>query len=235
VLEKQIKKSARIKYFKGIHLSQPLLEATNLSHSFDYLLFSNVNFSLYPAKSAAIVGRSGSGKSTLLHIFATFINPNVGEVRLFNESLYSLKAEEIEALRRYDIGIIFQAHYLFKGMKALENIEVATMLSNEEIDDTILKKLRIEHLMHHKASELSGGEQHRVSIARVLSKKPRIIFADEPTGNLDKETAGLVMDVLSDYIKETGAALLLVTHDEEMAARCDNIYGLENRLLVRKK
>jgi len=212
-------------------MAEPLLEATNISHSFDYPLFTQIDFTIEPTKSAAIVGRSGSGKSTLLHIFSTFMKPNEGNVTLFGKDLYSQNDAAIEALRRYDIGIIFQFHYLFKGMSALENIGVATMLSGEKVDDSILKKLEIDHLMSHKTSELSGGEQQRVSIARVLSKKPRIIFADEPTGNLDKETAKLVMDVLTDYIKETGAALVLVTHDENMAARCDKIYTLEEQAL----
>ena len=212
-------------------MSNPLLNSTNISHSFDTLLFSDVNFSLAPGQSAAIVGRSGSGKSTLLHIFSTFIEPNEGHVTLFNRDMYSLKEKEIEALRRYDIGIIFQFHYLFKGMSAMENIEVATMLSESAIEDSLLEKLEIKELMEKKIGELSGGQQQRVSIARVLSKKPRIIFADEPTGNLDKETAELVMDVLLDYIKENDAGLLLVTHDESMAARCNSIYKLENREL----
>jgi len=210
---------------------QPLLQATNISHSFDYPLFTHIDFTIEPTQSAAIVGRSGSGKSTLLHIFSTFMKPNEGKITLLGNNLYSLSDKEIESLRRYDIGIIFQFHYLFKGMSALENIGVATMLSDEQVDDTILKKLEIDHLMSHKTSELSGGEQQRVSIARVLSKKPRIIFADEPTGNLDEETADLVMDVLIDYIKETGAALILVTHDKSMAARCDEIYTLEDQAL----
>ena len=212
-------------------MSNPLLKATNISHSFDTDLFSNVNFSLNPTQSAAIVGRSGSGKSTLLHIFSTFIEPNEGKVTLFDRDMYSLKDKDIEALRRYDIGIIFQFHYLFKGMSALENIEVATMLSESPIEDILLKKLQIKELMGQKIGELSGGQQQRVSIARVLSKKPRIIFADEPTGNLDKETAELVMDVLIDYIKENDAGLLLVTHDESMASRCDTLYRLEDKVL----
>ena len=212
-------------------MSKPLLEATDISHSFDTLLFSNVNLSLLPSSSAAIVGRSGCGKSTLLHIFSTFIKPDTGAVTLLEQDLYTLDESSIEALRRYDIGIIFQFHYLFKGMSALENIEVATMLSAEKIDDAILEKLEIKELMVQKIGELSGGQQQRVSIARVLSKKPRIIFADEPTGNLDKETAELVMTVLLDYVKENDAALLLVTHDESMAAKCDSVYKLEDKVL----
>ena len=212
-------------------MSQPLLEANNISHSFDTLLFSEVNFSLNPSQSIAIIGRSGSGKSTLMHIFSTFIKPNCGVVKLFNKELYTQDDESIELLRRYDVGIIFQFHYLFKGMTAMQNVEVATMLSGGEIKESLLEKLEIKELMHQKISELSGGQQQRISVARVLSKSPRIIFADEPTGNLDKETADLVMDVLLDYIEETGAGLLLVTHDETMAKRCSQIYKLEEHIL----
>jgi len=212
-------------------MSDFLLEASKLSHTFDYTLFTDIDFTLAPSQSVAIVGRSGSGKSTLLHIFSTFLKPNTGTVNLFGENLYALNNAQIEALRRFEVGIVFQSHYLFKGMTAMQNIEVSTMLSEEKIEDGILEKLEIKEVMGQKISELSGGQQQRVSIARVLSKKPRIIFADEPTGNLDKETANLVMDVLLDYVKNTGAGLVLVTHDESMAARCDNIYLLEDKVL----
>ncbi len=215
-------------------MSQALLEAKNISHSFDYTLFSNIDFKLLSHESVAIVGRSGSGKSTLLHIFSTFLKPDTGSVTLLDEDIYSLNDADIETLRRYDIGIIFQFHYLFKGMTAMENIEVATMLSSEMIDEAILEKLEIRNLMDQRLGELSGGQQQRVSIARVLSKKPRIIFADEPTGNLDKETASLVMDVLLDYIHTHKAGLLLVTHDSEMAKRCNSIYKLQDKILTYK-
>lgn len=208
-------------------MSALLLEATGIAHSFDYPLFNAIDFSLAPSESAAIVGRSGSGKSTLLHIFSTFLKPDEGEVTLLGKNLYTLKESELEQLRRFDIGIIFQFHYLFKGMSAMENVHVASMLSGQEMEESLLEKLEIKGLMAHKVSELSGGQQQRVSIARVLSKKPKVIFADEPTGNLDKETATLVMDVLLAYTKEENAALLLVTHDNEMANRCSKIYRLE--------
>jgi len=216
-------------------MSSFLLEATNISHGFETDLFANVHLSLSPSSSAAIVGRSGCGKSTLLHIFSTFINPDEGSVTLLGQDLYTRKEDDIEALRRYDIGIIFQFHYLFKGMSGLENIEVATMLSAEKVDEGIFEKLQIKELMGQKIGELSGGQQQRVSIARVLSKKPQIIFADEPTGNLDKETAELVMTVLLDYVKENNAALLLVTHDEDMASKCDSVYKLEDKVLYKEE
>ncbi|MGC9350709.1 MAG: ABC transporter ATP-binding protein [Sulfurovum sp.] len=212
-------------------MSQALLETSGVSHGFEYTLFEDIKFVLEASESVAIVGRSGSGKSTLLHIFSTFLKPDTGSVKLLDKELYALKEGELENLRRYEIGIIFQFHYLFKGMSAMENINVATMLSGEEIDTDLLEKLEIKELMEHKTGDLSGGQQQRVSIARVLSKKPRIIFADEPTGNLDNETAKLVMDVLLDYTRQHQAALLLVTHDNTMAARCDKVYTLEEREL----
>ena len=212
-------------------MPKTLLEAHNVAHSFDYPLFSDINFKIQEQESIAILGRSGSGKSTLLHIFSSFIKPKKGKVELLEQDLYSLKESNIEAIRRNDLGIVFQAHYLFKGMKAIENLEIATLLSNESVEDTLLEKLQIKELMEQKIGELSGGQQQRVSIARVLSKKPTIIFADEPTGNLDKETAKLVMDVLLEYIKEHNSAMILVTHDEEMANLCNKSYKLENQIL----
>ena len=208
-------------------MPKTLLNATNIAHSFDYDLFSNTNFSLKEQESVAIVGRSGSGKSTLMHIFSSFIEPNEGVITLLDQDIYKLNENKIEDLRRNDLGIIFQAHYLFKGMTALMNIEIATLLSNEAIDNELLERLEIKELMKQKIGELSGGQQQRVSIARVLSKKPKVIFADEPTGNLDKETAKLVMDVLLEYIKKENAGLVLVTHDEEMAKLCNKSFRLE--------
>jgi len=212
-------------------MSKTLLIAKNIAHKFDYQLFSNVHLELKEKESIAIVGRSGSGKSTLLHIFSTFIRPNEGEVKLLNKEIYYLDEESIEKMRRYELGIIFQAHYLFKGMTALMNIELATLLSEKEIDNALLERLEIKELMHQKIGELSGGQQQRVSIARVLSKKPKVIFADEPTGNLDKETANLVMEVLLEYLEKESAAMILVTHDTEMAELCNRSFKLEQKQL----
>ncbi len=117
--------------------------------------------------------------------------------------------EDIEELRRFFTGIVFQSHYLFKGMSGLENIEIATILSCQPIDLHMLRKLKIDRVITQKISELSGGQQQRVSIARVLSKKPKIIFADEPTGNLDRVTSDMVIDIMIDYIKDVNGALFI--------------------------
>ncbi len=213
-------------------MNQPLLEAKNLTKSFDYTLFENICLKLWSRQSIAVMGRSGSGKSTLLHILSTLLEPDKGEVYLFGENVYQLKERKKEFLRRKKIGIVFQSHYLFKGMSALENIETATLLAQTKIDKEVLKLLEIEHVMNKKVGELSGGQQQRVSIARVLSKKPTIIFADEPTGNLDSVTANLVIEALKEYITLYNGALFLVTHDLDIAKKAQRLYVLEDKKLV---
>lgn len=210
-----------------------LLKATSLSHRFDYPLFDNVSLELHARESIAIVGVSGSGKSTLLHILSSLLKPNSGNVELFGKDIYTLDEKSLVTLRRHDLGLIYQSHYLFKGFSAYENLEVAAILAGEKIEPALLTRLGIEHVIEQKVTELSGGQQQRVSIARILSKKPRLIFADEPTGNLDHATATEVMNLFMDYLNEHEAGLLLVTHDEALAARCDHIYRLTDGMLVK--
>lgn len=211
--------------------NQPLLEAKSIAKSFDYQLFDKLSLNLYSKQSVAVMGRSGSGKSSLLHILSTLLPPDNGEVALFGKDIYSLSKEQLEHMRRTQIGIIFQSHYLFKGMSALENIEAAALLAGKKIDPGVFEMLEIDNVIQKRVGDLSGGQQQRVSIARVLSKKPKIIFADEPTGNLDKESASLVMDALGSYIAANNAALFLVTHDLSIANRAQKLYRLENRHL----
>lgn len=208
-----------------------MLKAVNLSHKFDYPLFSDLNLDINPATTTAITGVSGSGKSTILHILSTLLKPASGEVIYNEKSIYNVNENELLKIRRLEFGIIFQAHYLFKGFNAYENIELASVLSGHKINIELLKKLKIDHVMNQKIGELSGGQQQRVSIARVMSKKPRIIFADEPTGNLDKNTANEVMDVIFDYVKNENAALVIVTHDEDLASKCDFKFRLSEQKL----
>ncbi len=212
-----------------------LLSAKNLSHTFEYKLFNNVSLELNEKESIAIIGASGSGKSTLLNILSTLLAPDSGIISLFDEDISAMKNKKLSQIKRDDLGLIFQSHYLFKGFSAYENLEVAAMLSNEKIDDTLLEKLGIKESINQKVTELSGGQQQRVSIARVLTKKPRIIFADEPTGNLDKATALNVMNLLFEYMEQNSAGMLLVTHDEELAYMCKSVYKLENKELLKVK
>jgi len=212
-----------------------LLSAKNLSHSFDCELFSNVSLDLAPKESIAIVGMSGSGKSTLLHILSTLLEPNEGTVSILEQDVYKLKTSELASLKRNELGLVFQSHYLFKGFSAYENLEVAQILSKQKIDDNIIEKLNIKDNIEQKVTELSGGQQQRVSIARVLTKQPRLIFADEPTGNLDSKTANEVMQLFFEYIEAKDAGMILVTHDSKLANICNKVYKLENKELLRVK
>lgn len=212
---------------KDTLLASTLLEAKNISHNFDYELFKNINLNLQKKESIAIIGTSGSGKSTLLNILSSLLKPTAGNVVFQSKDIYKLKQNDLLKIRRDDFGIIFQAHYLFRGFSAAENLEIATLLSKNSLDIDLLKNLKIEHTINQGVGELSGGQQQRLSIARVLMKKPKIIFADEPTGNLDKDTANIVINSLFEYIKNYDAGLILVTHEHELAFRCDRVFKLE--------
>ncbi len=208
-----------------------LLSAKDLSHSFDYTLFENLNLNIYKNQSIAILGISGSGKSTLLHILSTLLKPNSGEIIYKDRRLYTRDRDELIDIRRKEFGIIFQSHYLFKGFSVKENLEISSIISKNEIDYNLLKEFNIDETLSQNVSSLSGGQQQRVSIARVMLKKPKLIFADELTGNLDRESADMVMDVMINYIRSHDAGLFIVTHDQKVADRCDSVYRLNDKRL----
>ncbi len=212
--------------------SQILLSAKNLSHSFDYPLFHDIDIAIHKRESIAVLGISGSGKSTLLHILATLLKPQKGTVSFEHKDMYTLKDKQLLEIRRNQIGIIFQSHYLFKGFSVLENLKISSLISNKKVDTSLIEKLKITPTLKQNVAELSGGQQQRVSIARVMIKKPKLIFADEPTGNLDRETANDIMDVMLEYTKENNGGLFIVTHDEKIAAKCNTIYRLKDKRLV---
>ncbi len=211
-----------------------LLQARNLSHKFDYTLFDNINLSLHKKESIAIIGNSGSGKSTLLNILSSLLKPTSGQVLFKQKNLYSLNKNDILDIRREKFGIIFQAHYLFRGFTGFDNLKISSLLSNNQINDDLLQELDIAHVMKQNVGELSGGQQQRLSIARIITKKPEIIFADEPTGNLDKQTAKVVMSYLNNYIKNNNAGMILVTHEHDLAWQCDKVFELNNFKLQEK-
>lgn len=226
---------SELKQNKSLMADNLLLQANNISHKFDYELFNNITLSLEKKQSIAIIGMSGSGKSTLLNILSSLLKPVSGEVLFNNEEIYSLKQDKLLNIRRNDFGIIFQAHYLFRGFNADENLDIATLLSGQKLDSNLLKDLKIDHVLSQGVGELSGGQQQRLSIARIMTKKPKIIFADEPTGNLDKDTANIVIDTLFNYIKNNDAGLILVTHESDLAYKCDKVYKLEDLVLQELK
>jgi putative ABC transport system ATP-binding protein len=210
-----------------------MLEAKDLSHAFECPLFDNINLTIAPKDSIAILGASGSGKSTLLHNLSTFLPPQHGTVLFNNIDIYAISQKERLKIRRDYFSVIFQQHYLLRGFTGLENVKVASLLSNKEIDLALAKRFGIDDVMSQNSSTLSGGQQQRVSIVRTLTKKPKMIFADEPTGNLDKSTANEVLNAILEYVESADAGLVCVTHDESVAAKCKRIFRLENRQLLR--
>jgi len=212
-----------------------ILEATSLSHKFEYPLFNDIDLIIEAGETVAIIGESGSGKSTLLHTLSTLLKPDSGEVKLLEKDIYKLNDRELVAMRRDELGLIFQSHYLFKGFSAFENLEVASLLASKPVDQALVERLGLKDVIDLKVTQLSGGQQQRISIARVLTKKPRIIFADEPTGNLDNNTSLEVMNIFEEYVEKNEAALILVTHNEEFAHRCHKVYRLENKNLTQIK
>ena len=210
-----------------------MLVAKNLSFAYDRPILENVSLELKAGETLSVMGVSGSGKSTLLHILSGFQKPQSGEVMILGNDIYSLSADKLLALRRNDIGIIFQSHYLFSGFNAQENLEVASLLSGEKIDHELLSLFGILEILPQNIGTLSGGQQQRLSIARILTKRPKIIFADEPTGNLDRETAFSVLELLFDYAKLTQSLLVFATHDPILAKKAMYAYRLENATLKR--
>ena len=202
-----------------------ILRASNLGFAYDYTLFNNINLTLNQKQSIAITGVSGCGKSTLLHILSTLLKPNFGEVIYQDRSIYELSQNELLAIRRLHFGIIFQSHYLFKGFSAYENIELASILSGENIEKNDLEALKISSVINQKVGELSGGQQQRVAIARAVVANPKLILADEPTGNLDSKNGQEVMNLLSELNKE-GTTIVMVTHSQHDAGFASRIINL---------
>lgn len=215
-------------------MSECYLRASNVSHSYDTLLFSDVNISLKAKEKISIIGESGCGKSTLLHILSTFLHPTSGIIELFEQDIYKLNKQSINKIRRHNISPIFQQHYLFRGFSAWDNLLVSSKISNIEIDEEMISLFNLKHCIHKQIGDLSGGEQQRLSILRSLIKKPKIIFADEPTGNLDTKTRDIVNSLIFEFINEYNSSMIMVTHDKELARRNDTVFELENNKLIQR-
>lgn len=177
-------------------------------------------------ETIALVGESGSGKSTLLGIIAGLDDVTSGEVKLLGQSLPQLDEEARAKLRARDVGFVFQSFMLIPTLNALENVQLPALLRGEsesvsrENAEQLLIQLGLEKRLKHMPAQLSGGEQQRVAIARAFSTRPKILFADEPTGNLDRRTGDKIADLLFSLNRDYGTTLILVTHDLTLAARC---------------
>jgi putative ABC transport system ATP-binding protein len=193
-------------------------------------IFENLNFHVQKGQRVAIMGKSGSGKSTLLSLISGIIKPDNGDISLNSVSYKDLQESQLNDFRATNIGFIFQNFHLVSYLNALENVmlpaKVCNILNPKEKAIELLKSVGLSHRLDHIPSQLSGGEKQRVAIARALIHNPKIILADEPSGNLDDETGDAVMDILFELIKQNDTTLILVTHSKEVANRCEKTYEL---------
>jgi len=194
-------------------------------------VLADVDLEVAPGESVAILGASGSGKSTLLGLLAGLDRPTEGEVFVEGQSLAKLDEDGLARMRRGQVGFVFQSFHLLPNLTALENVRVPLELigfegANKQSEE-LLAAVGLAERMHHYPSQLSGGEMQRVALARAFGPRPRLILADEPTGNLDAATGERVLDLLFDLRQEKGTSLVLVTHDPALAARADRRLRLD--------
>lgn len=207
------------------------LEKTYTSGSKQLTVLHDISFSVEKGQTFAIVGPSGSGKTTLLGLCAGLDTPNAGTVTLCGKNLNLLSEDERAQLRNEEVGFIFQDFQLLPTITALENVSVPLELQGAKDANSkaksLLEKVGLSHRFHHYPSQLSGGEQQRVAVARAFSNNPTILFADEPTGNLDEETGEKITQLLLNLNKEAGTTLVIITHDLELAAKTQQILRLK--------
>jgi putative ABC transport system ATP-binding protein len=196
-----------------------------------------VSLDVAPQKLTAIMGPSGSGKSTLMHILAALDRPTTGYVTLAGTMLGDLSDTEITKLRRKHIGFIFQFFNLLPMLTAEENILLPLSIAGRKPDkaefESLLEKVGLQDRRHHRPSELSGGQQQRVAIARALVTRPTVVFADEPTGNLDSKTSGEILELLHDSVESLGQTMVMVTHEAHAATFADRILFLADGQIVK--
>ncbi|GAA0755458.1 ABC transporter ATP-binding protein [Psychroflexus lacisalsi] len=215
------------------------LEKSYSSGSKNLKVLQDINFEVEEQKTFAIVGPSGSGKTTLLGLCAGLDSPDSGSITLCGSELSNLDEDERALLRNKHIGFVFQDFQLLSTLTALENVAVPLELQGDKkalkIGKELLEKVGLGDRIHHYPSQLSGGEQQRVALARAFSTKPSILFADEPTGNLDAETGEKVEELLFDLNRESGTTLIIVTHDIELANKTQHILRLKGGKIVENR
>ena len=213
----------------------PRLSARGLQRSFRIggnriQVLRGIDLDLAPGESVFLCGASGAGKTTLLYTIAGLETPEAGTVEFEGRSLYGLSGNALARLRNERMGFVFQSYFLLPELTALENVLLPSMIGGKNTESRakeLLDRVGLKDRMDHLPAELSGGEQQRVAIARAFVVRPAVLFADEPTGNLDTVTGGRIADLLFDLNARSGTTLLLVTHDRDLAARCGRMLVME--------
>lgn len=225
-------------------MSEPaLLEIRNLQKNFttaggEITILQQINVKIVAGERVAVVGTSGAGKTTLMHILGGLDRPTRGEILFEGNSIFALRGAALDAFRNRTIGFIFQFHQLLPEFSALENVMMPLLIGGaprteaSEKASSLLNEVGLAHRMTHKPGALSGGEQQRVAIARALIREPRLLLADEPTGNLDSGTSEEIMALLNRMHLARGLTMVIVTHNRKLAAGLDRVLEIEDGQLV---
>lgn len=220
-----------------------LLRCTNLSKEYSdgentVKVLKSINFSINKAEQVAIVGSSGSGKSTLLHLLGALDKPTSGQVTFEQQDIFAFSSNQQAKFRNQSLGFVYQFHHLLPEFSALENVAMPLLIAKiaikqaNEMAMAMLDKVGLSHRYKHKPAELSGGERQRVAIARALVTQPKLILADEPTGNLDQKTGESIYQLLSDLREQMHTSFVVVTHDTQLAQRLDRSFNLVDGCLT---
>jgi lipoprotein-releasing system ATP-binding protein len=221
----------------------PLIRLENLGKVYrsgeaDLVIFRNLELEVASGEQIAVIGESGAGKSTLLHLISGLDRPSEGSIIYKDRDVTALPEPELASFRNREIGYVWQQHHLLPEFTAIENAAMPLLVRGEpraraiEAAGSILAEVGLEARAHHRAGELSGGEQQRIAIARALAGNPSVLLADEPTGNLDERTGQMIFDLLGELRRKRSLTTILVTHNLQFAGRCDRVLRLENGRLA---
>jgi lipoprotein-releasing system ATP-binding protein len=223
---------------KVIVQTKDLVKEYKISKEKSLTVLKGINIEIYEGEVVSIIGASGAGKSTLLHLLGTLDKPTNGEVQYEGNDVFKLSSDKLARFRNSKIGFIFQFHHLLPEFTAIENVSLASMISGKSLKEVynaaknILSDVGLADRLEHKPSELSGGEAQRVAIARALINLPRIVFADEPTGNLDTKNSDEVMKLIFDLRKKYNQTFVIVTHNERFSSMTDRTLKMVDGQIV---